>query len=67
MCADDIVIDGVAVPQLDFDTPAQWREHLSEDDLLVPHRLVAAFLHCSAALRGIRVSVRDMLSLYKTG
>lgn len=56
MCADDRVPDGVALPQLDLDPLAQGREHLREDDLLVPHGSVRVFLHRRATLCWIELS-----------
>ncbi len=46
---DDRVPDGVALPQLDLDPLAERREHLGEDDLLVPHRPVGVLLDAGAA------------------
>ena len=50
MRADDIVVDGVAVSQLDLDASTEGREHLGEDHLLVPHRLVAPLPHARPTL-----------------
>lgn len=44
MRADDVIVDAVAVAKLYFDPPAQRGEHLCEDYLLVPRRLVAPLL-----------------------
>ena len=36
MRSDDVAVDAVAVAKLDLDATTQRREHLREDDLLVP-------------------------------
>lgn len=62
--ADQRVVDRVHVLQLKLDALTQRREHLREDDLLVPHRCVATLLHWSAALETQRQSlpVKEILS-----
>ena len=52
MGPDDRVAHGVTLPQLDLYSLAQGREHLGEDDLLVPHRGVGVLHHGRAALWG---------------
>ena len=45
----DVIVDAI-VTDLNFDPAAKWREHLREDDLLVPHGVVLALLHRGSAL-----------------
>jgi hypothetical protein len=57
MRADDVIVDCVAVSQLDLDAATERGEHLREHDLLVPHGLVAALLHTRLALN-IKIKVK---------
>lgn len=41
----------VVVSQLDFYALTQWREHLGENDLLVPYRRITVFPHARFALQ----------------
>ena len=49
--SDDGVTDCVALSKLDLDPLAQWREHLGEDDLLVPNGSVRVLFHGRSALQ----------------
>ena len=61
MCAYQSVIYGVHILELDLDALTQWREHLGEDNLLVPVRRVAALLHGGSALpANSPITERDM-------
>ena len=51
--SDDVGVHRVVVPQLQLDALAQWREHLREHDLLVPHRGVRVLAHACIALEFI--------------
>ena len=53
MSADDVIVDFVAVAQLNLDAPTQWREHLREDELFIPHWLVGSLPYTGPALAGI--------------
>jgi hypothetical protein len=56
------VPDGVAFPQLNLDPLAEGREHLGEDDLLVPHGRVSVLLHARAALKEEEKGVKIIMS-----
>ena len=64
MRADDVVVDALVVAQLDLETATERREHLGEDDLLVPHRLVAAALHRRPALTAITQYNNNTITQY---
>lgn len=51
MSADDVRLHRRVVSQLDLDALAQWRQHLRERDLLVPHWVAAVLLNGGRALR----------------
>ena len=42
--------DAIYLGDGDLDPLAEWREHLREDDLFIPDRIVAVPLHGGAAL-----------------
>lgn len=44
------IIHAAFIPDLDFDSPTEWREHFFEDNLLMPHRICTVLLHCCPAL-----------------
>ena len=61
MGPDDRVAHGVTLPQLDLDSLAQGREHLGEDDLLVPYWSVGVLLHRGSTLWKIKSFLEDFI------
>lgn len=45
------VVHATLIPHLDFDPPAQGREHFLEDHLLMPHGVSTILLHRGSPLK----------------
>ena len=51
MRSNNVIVDTVAVPELNLYPSTQGWEHLCKDHLLIPHGLVTALLHAGLALK----------------
>ena len=47
----DIIIYFMAVSQLYFYSPTEWRKHLHKDELFIPDRLIGTFLYGGPTLK----------------
>ena len=60
MRADYSIPNCVTLPQLYFDTLAQWWKHFRKYNLLIPNRTVRIFLHRSFALKKKRNEMKSI-------